>query len=210
MRPYRKLWIQTYGHIPVDESGRSYEIHHLDGNRENNDLSNLVCVSIQEHYEIHLKQGDFGACNQIVKRMALTKEEKTKLNSELTKKNWKNPEYREKQLKRLSLKWQTDEQYKELMKRIVSERMQKELSDGTHPFINPKHKKFCNEKRDEKNAEMLAKGTHYFQSKEAKALQAIVYTCPHCNLTGKGHSMKRNHFDKCKTLKFKQVCDQLF
>jgi len=30
---YRKVWIDNYGEIPRDVLGRSYEIHHLDGNR---------------------------------------------------------------------------------------------------------------------------------------------------------------------------------
>ena len=53
---YRKLWENNYGEIPKDEKGRSYEIHHIDGNRDNNELSNLICVSIEEHYNIHLNQ----------------------------------------------------------------------------------------------------------------------------------------------------------
>lgn len=53
---YRKLWENNYGEIPRDEKGRSYEIHHIDGNRNNNKLSNLICVSIEEHYNIHLNQ----------------------------------------------------------------------------------------------------------------------------------------------------------
>jgi len=53
---YRKLWEGTNGTIPVDSEGRSYEIHHIDGNRRNNLLGNLICVSIEEHYEIHYNQ----------------------------------------------------------------------------------------------------------------------------------------------------------
>lgn len=53
---YRKLWESTYGDIPKDDKGRSYEIHHKDGNRNNNELSNLMCVSLDEHYEIHSRQ----------------------------------------------------------------------------------------------------------------------------------------------------------
>lgn len=53
---YRKIWEQANGTIPTDELGRSYEIHHRDGNRKNNCLSNLMCVSLKEHYEIHSKQ----------------------------------------------------------------------------------------------------------------------------------------------------------
>jgi len=50
---YRKIYEQYYGPIPRDEQGRSYEIHHIDGNHSNNDPTNLKCVSIQEHYDIH-------------------------------------------------------------------------------------------------------------------------------------------------------------
>ena len=66
---YRKLWEDANGPIPTDELGRSYEIHHIDGNRKNNCLSNLMCVSLDEHYEIHSKQylvlqhGDTDLCS---------------------------------------------------------------------------------------------------------------------------------------------------
>jgi len=52
---YRTIYEQYFGKIPKDSQGRSYEIHHLDGNHENNDISNLRCVSIQEHYDIHYR-----------------------------------------------------------------------------------------------------------------------------------------------------------
>jgi hypothetical protein len=51
---YRKIWENHNGKIPVDERGVTYDIHHLDGNRKNNNISNLVCVSIDDHYKIHL------------------------------------------------------------------------------------------------------------------------------------------------------------
>lgn len=53
---YRKLWEQHHGPIPKDEYGRTYDIHHIDGNRKNNSLDNLVCLSIEDHYKIHLKK----------------------------------------------------------------------------------------------------------------------------------------------------------
>lgn len=71
MADYRKIWEQTYGKIPVDCDGRTFEIHHLDGDSDNNEISNLKCLSIKEHYELHLKQGDFGAAAMIAKRMGL-------------------------------------------------------------------------------------------------------------------------------------------
>lgn len=72
---YRKIWESVNGSIPKDDEGRSYEIHHIDGNRENNDLSNLMCISIKEHYDIHYTQGDYGACVMIAKRMLMSPEE---------------------------------------------------------------------------------------------------------------------------------------
>jgi hypothetical protein len=71
MTGYRKIWEQNFGNIPKDEFGRTYEIHHLDGNNNNNDINNLLCVSIKEHYNIHYEKGDFGACVMIAKRMNL-------------------------------------------------------------------------------------------------------------------------------------------
>ena len=68
---YRKIWENAYGPIPKDEQRRSYEIHHMDGNRKNNSLENLVCLSVQEHYELHLKQGDYTAAHAIAHRLDL-------------------------------------------------------------------------------------------------------------------------------------------
>jgi len=69
---YRKLWIQYHNRpIPIDANNRTFEIHHVDGNRSNNHIDNLQCLSIEEHYEIHYKQGDWGACVMIAKRLSL-------------------------------------------------------------------------------------------------------------------------------------------
>lgn len=69
---YRKIYEQHNGPIPKDEIGRSYEIHHIDGNHSNNDLSNLKCVSIKEHYDIHYSQKDWMACHRLSYRMNLS------------------------------------------------------------------------------------------------------------------------------------------
>ena len=53
---YRKIWVTHYGKIPKDEQGRTFDIHHIDGNRKNNDINNLICVSMEDHYKIHLEQ----------------------------------------------------------------------------------------------------------------------------------------------------------
>jgi len=68
-RVARKAWVELHGRpIPKDENGRSYEIHHIDGNPWNNSKENLVAVSIQEHYDIHERQGDWAACRLIAKK----------------------------------------------------------------------------------------------------------------------------------------------
>lgn len=68
---YRKLWVQQFGSIPIDENGFTYEIHHKDGNHKNNEIQNLQCVPIQEHLDIHLKQKDWFAAALIGKRIGL-------------------------------------------------------------------------------------------------------------------------------------------
>ena len=71
MNIYRKIYQTFYGPIPKDENGRSYDIHHIDGNRKNNNIFNLVALSIQDHFNIHYYQGDWAACARISQRMSL-------------------------------------------------------------------------------------------------------------------------------------------
>lgn len=68
---HRELWIKKFGKITKDINGRSLEIHHIDGNHNNNEISNLKLVTIEEHFKIHESQGDYGACMLIGKRMGL-------------------------------------------------------------------------------------------------------------------------------------------
>jgi hypothetical protein len=75
MNIYRKTYELYKGPIPKDDEGRTYEIHHIDGNRDNNDIFNLVALSIQDHYDIHYLQREYGACLLISRKMNLTAEE---------------------------------------------------------------------------------------------------------------------------------------
>lgn len=79
MKNYRKLWEKVNGPIPVDELGRKYEIHHIDGDRENNDISNLACITIEDHFQIHYNQGDWGAAYRIAQRMEIDPKIKSEL-----------------------------------------------------------------------------------------------------------------------------------
>jgi hypothetical protein len=75
MANYRKIWENANGVIPLDENGVTYDIHHIDGNRNNNAIDNLIAVSRKEHYNIHYKQQDWSACILIRKRLNLSKDE---------------------------------------------------------------------------------------------------------------------------------------
>jgi hypothetical protein len=90
---YRKIWEKANGEIPVDELGRKYEIHHIDGNRNNNELSNLVCISIQEHYQLHLQKGDYGAAFRIAQRMGIDPQIKSELASAANKQRLKKGDH---------------------------------------------------------------------------------------------------------------------
>jgi hypothetical protein len=57
---YREKWENVHGKIPYDEYGRPYDIHHIDGDRKNNNIENLICLSIEDHYKIHLEQSKNG------------------------------------------------------------------------------------------------------------------------------------------------------
>lgn len=81
MKCYRKIWREANGLIPKDEEGRSYEIHHINGDHSDNRLDNLKCVSIREHFEIHLNQGDHQAAAAIAKRMRILPGEQKRLDS---------------------------------------------------------------------------------------------------------------------------------
>lgn len=74
MAIYRKIYEQHHGPIPVDEDGRTYEIHHIDGNHANNEVDNLMACPIREHYDIHYKQGNYAAAQKIAIKMKLSHE----------------------------------------------------------------------------------------------------------------------------------------
>lgn len=65
----RKIWTQTYGPIGKDVNGFALEVHHVDGNSNNNNINNLVLLTIQEHLRTHLDKGDWGAAALIAKRI---------------------------------------------------------------------------------------------------------------------------------------------
>jgi len=169
---YKKIYTHCYGSIPADEDGRAYDIHHVDGNYTNNHPANLQAVSIQEHYDIHWKQGNWGACQTIAIRMKISPEEMGRLASLQNKKRVENKTHNFLDGKKSS------ERQKELAKR------------GIHNFQGP-----------ENNQKMLEKGIHPFQQLllEGKHPSHKKWICSHCQKTGIGATNAvRWHFDNCK------------
>jgi hypothetical protein len=66
---YRKIYENHKGLIPKDHLGRTYDIHHIDGNRNNNNPDNLIAVTIEEHFSIHYLQKHYNSCKMIKLRM---------------------------------------------------------------------------------------------------------------------------------------------
>jgi HNH endonuclease len=207
MSIYRRLYEQAHGPIPKDSNGRTYDIHHIDGNRKNNHPSNLVALSIDEHYKVHYDQGDWQACDALAKRMKLSVGIISELASKANKDRVEN-----KQHHFCSSEWQSRQAKKrvsngthnfiggKLIKKLVQEGkhpaqkqenriMQRERNlslskEGKHPWQNPDIARY----REKKKAE---EGHHNFQNPET-------IECPHCGKIGKGFVMRRWHLDNCK------------
>lgn len=62
VRAHHYVWFKKTGHWPNTEKGE--QVHHIDGNKLNNDFSNLVLVSVADHSAIH-KQYELVTCELI-------------------------------------------------------------------------------------------------------------------------------------------------
>jgi hypothetical protein len=203
MNSYRKIWESHYGLIPKDTEGRSYEIHHIDGDHSNDAIENLKLVTIQEHYDIHFNQGDYGACLAIIMRMNVPVELSKKLQSKLSK-----------AVAAKRIAEGTHNFTSENSKKVQANR----IKQGTHNFqgeqgsLNALHR---NRKLVELDKhpwagelgrihnkkvaiERLSSGTHNFQGDANPNKNMPRVICPHCGKEGGRNQMKRYHFDNCK------------
>ena len=146
---YRKIYIDNFGSIPVDVEGRTYEIHHIDGNHNNNDPTNLKAVSIQEHYEIHYSQGDYYAAFLIGERLKIPPEELSRLASINVKKQIENGTHNF--LKR------------EDGSSVGGDTQIKRSKDGSHNFLKREDGSSLGKTTTEK---LLLNGTHNFLKRE--------------------------------------------
>jgi hypothetical protein len=223
-RSYRTIYQKHYGKIPVDADGRSYEIHHIDGDHTNNDPLNLKAVTIQEHYDIHYSQGDWYACLLISGALKISPEEKSRLGRLASLKsiaNGTNPfvggEVQKRTQKRLvetgKHHWQDSEKASQRnLKRIAEgnhnfldkdwarEKELEKVKNGTHPFLGGEVSRKTNQKR-------VAEGNHNFLGGQSVKNQLangthpsqIKKTCPHCSKTVSSGMFNRWHGDNCKS-----------
>lgn len=227
MKSYRKIYEQHYGPIPKDEDGRTYEVHHIDGDRSNNDPTNLVALSIKEHYRTHYEQEDYGACLAMAERMKLSPEEKSKLAKKTAQQQlkdgkhpWQNKEVQSKNGKKGSQKlldegrhpWIGGKLQSETQTKLVESGVhhwlgdgsyqrsvqQSKIDDGTHHLLNGDIQRRYQLKRS-------AEGTHVFIESVKKQLEEGTHptqkkwSCDHCGASGVGiGNYSRWYGDKCK------------
>jgi hypothetical protein len=224
-RTYRKIYQRHYGKIPVDTDGRSFQIHHIDGDHTNNDPLNLKAVTIQEHYDIHYSQGDWYACLLLAGSLKITPEEKSNLSrlaANESVRNGTNPflggEVQRQTQRALVAEgkhhWQDSEEASARNLKRIEEgnhhfldkdwaraRELEKVKSGTHPFSGGEVSRQINSKR-------IEEGTHNFLGGKATKNQLangthpsqIKKTCPHCSKTVSSGMFNRWHGDNCKNL----------
>lgn len=197
---YRKIYEHHHGKIPVDEYERTYEIHHIDGDRNNNTPPNLIALSMEEHYEIHYWQGDWGACLKMADKMKLSKQDMSELSRRTQKERLENGTHHF-----LDKNWQKEKGRKSIEDGtnvfVRDNPSPKRVLDGTHNFLGGDIQKKSNANRlkngthnlmgSSANKKMLENGTHPSQQE---------WHCVHCDKRGKGGNAiyNRYHGDNCK------------
>ena len=202
---YRKIYEQEYGPIPKEENGRSYEIHHIDGNHSNTSLDNLKAVTLQEHYDIHYSQGDWAACLLMTDRMKISPQEKSDLAKKLNVQRVQNGTHMF-----TDSEWQRENQYRR-------------VKNGNHPFVGGEMQRQATLKRSAAGEHQFQKkedgtsissdrvknGTHNFiggevvrrQISAGKHASQIKVECPNCGKVGSKTGMMTKHFGNCSSLK---------
>lgn len=213
---HRRIWEKANGPIPKDEDGRSYEIHHIDGNKNNNELINLICVSIKEHFEIHKKQEDWLAAKLIAARMEISKEERELLakksgesqrGRKLTEQHKKKISGRVPWNKGKSMSLETKDKIRSKIsgnkKGPCSEETRKKISEAKKGYKHSEETKnklrgrtgtMKGKKFSEEHKNRIAEGN---KGKNVGKKRVLV-ECPHCKKIGGGGAMIQYHFDNCK------------
>jgi HNH endonuclease len=176
---YRKLWIKIKGPIPVDEQGRSFEIHHIDGNRKNNSIENLQCLSAEDHFKLHYDKKEFFAANLIAKRLGRSLENVI---------NWNMSEEGRERLRESKLGDKNPMRNPEIAKKVADALRGRKKS----------------KEAEKKRLETAKKNNTLRRSEETRVKMRkpkAKIECPHCKFVGGVSTTKRWHFDNCKLIK---------
>jgi HNH endonuclease len=186
---YRKIYEDHYGPIPKEPNGRSYEIHHKDGDHTNNNPTNLEAVTLQEHYDLHYAQGDYGACYMMAsQRMNRSPEEISQIASIQQRSRVANGTHHllggEIQ-RRLVAQGKHHLLSGDIQRRAALKR----AAEGTLPAQGPKNPFWGGEIQRQTQLARLANGSHHSQQH---------WKCPHCDTEGHGSAIYFNwHGDNC-------------
>ena len=199
---YRDIWIKHHGEIPTDADGISFEIHHIDGNRDNNDISNLQCVSIVEHFNIHLNQGDLSAAHRILTKI--------QHHEQLNSLNMTPKDLAAFMVEHELGVWSKDSKQKSIktkQERGVGFCHNFEIQSKAGKIGGPISIRITHQKQKENKTGAWSK-EHQSKAgklggsaagKKQKGKYKPIVICPHCGQSGGGQAlMNRWHFDNCK------------
>jgi len=179
---YKRIWEDQYGPIPKDDDGRSYEIHHIDGDYKNNDISNLKCVSIKDHYDIHYSQGDWWACYLIAQRMSLDPKVLSDLSRRVQNKKVKDGTHPF-QDKDFHKKYTHTSDVVKYRSKKIKRKTQERVKNRTHNFMTKEHSQLASSTQKK----LLEDGTHNFIGSNEKRIEQKTH-----NFLGKNRDPKFN------------------
>ena len=197
MKPHRKIYEAHYGTIPRELNGRSYEIHHIDGDPTNNDPSNLIALTLKEHYEIHCSQEDWGAAWLLAKKLKLSPEELSIVAKKSVQKQLKegNHPFSSGELQRRT---QLEKVKNGTHNFAGGANARKRVAEGTHHLLSGKIQR-------EAQNRLIKEGRHPFgkdfvkgQFERGKHPSQIKKQCEHCGITCSITMYGRWHGPKCK------------
>lgn len=168
---YRKIYENHVGPIPKDDQGRSYHVHHIDGDHSNNNPANLIAVSPQEHYDIHYAQGDWAACHRLAFKLGLSSQEISELARRTALQrvkdgthNFLGPANNQKRVENGTHPF--------LAGGLAQAINKQRFDDGTHHFLREDFKEKCRETLRRTNSQRLKDGTHHFLGGEIQRRNA--------------------------------------